>query len=124
MTDIRKIMRSVTATLDVLRYTAADVMSSLLTGRSRHICRYSLKHPIRVAHALGETNITTVVLRWPSPDRAQALMRIENDSERILKYLALMTDLPLVAIDEMDLEDIDALGTIISRNMSNGANDV
>jgi len=123
MADIRKIMRSVTAAVDGLLQTVAAMMSSLFTDRTQHICHYSLKYPIRVTHALGETPITLITLRWPPPDRAQALMLIENDSERILEYLALMTGLPLAAIDEMDLEDIAELETIISRNMRNGAND-
>lgn len=97
-------------------------MASLLTDRTRHICSYSLKYPIRVTHALGEWTIATIMLRWPPPEQVQTLMRISSDSERILEYLALMTGLPRVAIEEMDLEDIAELETVISRNLSNGAN--
>jgi hypothetical protein len=123
MPNIRKIMQPITAAIDGLLRTVATMMASLFTDQTRHIGRYSLKYPIRVTHALGETPITLITLRWPPPDRAQALMRIENDSERILEYLALMTGLPLVAIEEMDLEDIAELEKVISRNMRNGAND-
>jgi hypothetical protein len=123
MPGIRKIMQSITAAIDGLLHTAAAMMASLFTDRTQHICHYSLKYPIRVTHALGETPITLITLRWPPPDRAQALMLIENDSERILEYLALMTGLPLVAIEEMDLEDIAELEKVISRNMKDGAND-
>lgn len=99
-----------------------DMTVSLLVDRTRHICSYSLKYPIRITHSLGEMTIATIMLRWPPPERIQTLMRIENDSERILEYLALMTGLPRVAIEEMDLEDITELETVISSNLSDGVN--
>ena len=113
MTGLHKIVRAVCNPID---------MASLLADRSRHLCSYSLKYPIRVTHPQGEWTIATIMLRWPPPEQVKTLMRIENDSDRTLEYLALMTGLPIMAIEEMDLEDIAALETVISRNLNNGAN--
>lgn len=73
--------------------------------------KYELKYPI----SWKDRTITAVTLRWPALDQIQRLQRLGASAEHSFRFIALMTGLPVAAIELLDIEDIGELKNRIAQ---------
>lgn len=77
---------------------------------------YELKHPIEIKSAKDGTVIETIArltLRRPKGRHLKATDRVQGEAAKTLALIAACAEIPPSAADEIDLEDVTALGEIV-----------
>ena len=76
--------------------------------------RVQLSHPLQV----GETTVNEVTIRRPKVKDLRALERLRGpgagDIDQGVAMAAMLCDLPLEAVDEMDATDFTAISEVIA----------